>query len=136
MLFGAKAPALGYVVSGSRRVYFAGDTALFEDMAEIGRGLHVALVPIWGWGPSAGSSHLDPLGAAEALRLLRPSLAVPIHWGTYAPLGLGRALSTFLTDPPTTFRRCVADLAPEVEVRVLDPGETFRFDAITGSGLA
>jgi L-ascorbate metabolism protein UlaG (beta-lactamase superfamily) len=130
--FGTKAPALGYVVTGSRRVYFAGDTDLFSGMAGIARSLDVALVPIWGWGPSVGPGHLDPRQAAEALRLLRPTLAVPIHWGTYTPLGLGRLGSMSRADPSTAFRRHAAELAPEVEVRVLDPGETLRLGAITG----
>ena len=130
--FGAKAPALGYVVTGSYRIYFAGDTDLFDGMAKIGRGLDVALVPIWGWGPTAGRGHLDPHRAAEALRLLRPRLAVPIHWGTYAPLVIGRLQTALLADPVTAFRRHAAELAPDVDVRVLGQGGTLRLDAITG----
>jgi L-ascorbate metabolism protein UlaG (beta-lactamase superfamily) len=130
--FGARAPTLGYTITGNRKIYFAGDTDLFDGMAEIGRGLDVALVPIWGWGPSAGRGHLDPRRAAEALRLLRPLLAVPIHWGTYAPLGFGRLQAALLADPVTAFRRHAAELAPEVDVHVLGLGETLRLDAITG----
>jgi L-ascorbate metabolism protein UlaG (beta-lactamase superfamily) len=121
---GTKAPALGYVIGGSRRIYFAGDTDLFEDLVEIGRDLDVALLPIWGWGPSAGPGHLDPRRAAEALRLLRPLLAVPIHWGTYAPLGVGRVQTTLLSHPVKAFRRDAARFAPEVRVCVLSLGET------------
>jgi len=132
--FGAKAPALGYTITGSCRIYFAGDTDLFDGMAEIGRSLDVALVPIWGWGPSAGSGHLDPRRAAEALRLLRPLLAVPIHWGTYTPLGLSRLQTASVADPVTAFRRHAAKLAPEVEVHILDPDETLRLDALTSGG--
>jgi L-ascorbate metabolism protein UlaG (beta-lactamase superfamily) len=130
-LFGASALTLGYTITGNRRIYFAGDTELFGGMAEIGRGLDVALVPIWGWGPSAGRGHLDPRRAAEALRLLRPLLAVPIHWGTYAPLGFGRLQTALLADPVTAFRRHAAELAPEVDVHVLGLGETLCLDAIT-----
>jgi L-ascorbate metabolism protein UlaG (beta-lactamase superfamily) len=130
--FGVSALTLGYTITGSRKIYFAGDTDLFDGMAEIGRGLDVALVPIWGWGPSAGRGHLDPRRAAEALRLLRPRLAVPIHWGTYAPLGFGRLQTSLLADPVTAFRRHAAELAPEVDVHVLGPGGTLRLDAITG----
>jgi L-ascorbate metabolism protein UlaG (beta-lactamase superfamily) len=132
--FGAKASALGYTITGSCRIYFAGDTDLFDGMAEIGRSLDVALVPIWGWGPSAGSGHLDPRRAAEALRLLRPLLAVPIHWGTYTPLGLSRLQTTSVADPVTAFRLHAAKLAPEVEVHILDPDETLRLDALTSGG--
>ena len=82
---GASGPALGYVVEGTSRIYFAGDTDLFAGMSELAEGLDLALVPIWGWGPSLGrGKHMDPEGAAEALRLLRPRVAVPIHWGTGA----------------------------------------------------
>jgi L-ascorbate metabolism protein UlaG (beta-lactamase superfamily) len=90
--FWATVPALGYVVTGSRRVYFAGDTGIFDGMANIDRALDVALVPVGGWGPLAPSwerfpwaipGHLDSRSDAEALRLLQPLLAVPIHWGTY-----------------------------------------------------
>ena len=123
-LFGVKAPPVGYVVSGSRSVYFAGDTDLFEAMAELASP-DVALVPIWGWGPSLGSGHLDPRRAAEAVHLLRPRVAIPIHWGTYSPihLGLRRAAPSVLHVPAAEFAAAAQEVAPEVEVRVLAPGE-------------
>ena len=85
--WGVEAESLGYVVSGSNRVYFAGDTDLFDEMAELAPGLDVALLPVWGWGPKLGPGHLDPRRAAEALRVLAPRIAVPIHWGTFYPRG-------------------------------------------------
>jgi L-ascorbate metabolism protein UlaG (beta-lactamase superfamily) len=124
--FGARGDALGYLFEGSRRIYFAGDTDLFPEMASLAEGLDVALVPIWGWGPSLGrGKHLDPERAAEAVALLRPRIVVPIHWGTYHPLHLGmRAAPDYLSEPPVRFTEAVAAAAPEVEVRVLQPGET------------
>ena len=130
--FGASALTLGYTITGRSQDLFRRRYRSFRGMAEIGRGLDVALVPIWGWGPSAGRGHLDPRRAAEALRLLRPLLAVPIHWGTYAPLGFGRLQTALLADPVMAFRRHAAELAPEVDVHVLGLGETLRLDAITG----
>ena len=129
---GTEVAALGYLIRGSHQIYFAGDTDLFKGMATLAADLNIALVPIWGWGPSLGPGHLDPRRAAEALRLLRPRLAVPIHWGTYAPLGFGRLQTAMLTDPVTEFRRHAAELAPEVEVHVLDLGGTLHLDAIAG----
>jgi L-ascorbate metabolism protein UlaG (beta-lactamase superfamily) len=129
---GTEVAALGYLMRGSHQIYFAGDTDLFEGMATLAPCLDIALVPIWGWGPSLGPGHLDPRRAAEALRLLRPLLAVPIHWGTYAPLGFGRLQTALLTDPVTEFRRLAAELAPEVKVHVLGPGGTLHLDEITG----
>lgn len=70
--------ASGYLIrAGSRTLYHAGDTALFGDMALIGRhGLDAALIPI-------GDFYtMGPADAIEALNLLRPKLAVPMHYGT------------------------------------------------------
>jgi L-ascorbate metabolism protein UlaG (beta-lactamase superfamily) len=125
-----RADPLGYVAGGPRRVYFAGDTGLFAGMADLARPpLDVALVPVWGWGPSLGAGHLDPASAARALTLLRPRIAVPIHWGTFYPVGLDRVRGAPLTDPPRRFARLAAEHAPEVEVRVLAPGE--RLDLLS-----
>jgi L-ascorbate metabolism protein UlaG (beta-lactamase superfamily) len=120
-----RAPALGFAIEGSQRFYFAGDTALFPGMDGLVPELDVALVPIWGWGPTLGrGQHLDPSDAAQALRLLRPRIAIPIHWGTYRPAHLGlRVLPDFLTDPAARFVEAAAVAAPAVKVHVLRPGE-------------
>ena len=124
----ASGPALGFAISsGSQHVYFAGDTDLFPAMDGLVPDLDVALLPIWGWGASLGRGrHLDPRRAAEALALLRPEVAIPIHWGTYRPLHRG-ARARFLTEPAEAFVRAASELAPEVEVKVLRPGERFSF---------
>ena len=121
--------AVGYSVLGSRNVYFAGDTGPFDAMDDLVPDLHLALLPIWGWGPTLGrGQHLDPESAAQALRLLRPKVAVPIHWGTYLPAHRGlRTLPGFLIDPAEAFVREAAAAAPEVDVRVLQPGERLDF---------
>jgi len=120
----ASGQALGYVVEGSSRIYFAGDTDLFPELDGLVDRLDLALVPIWGWGASLGRGrHLDPEGAAEAVRLLRPRIAVPIHWGTYRPAHRS-ANASFLSAPAVEFARAAAIAAPEVEIRVLQPGET------------
>jgi L-ascorbate metabolism protein UlaG (beta-lactamase superfamily) len=115
-------PSLGFLVSGSQRIYFAGDTDLFEGMSALAGSIDVALLPVSGWGSKVGPGHLDPLRAAQALRLLKPKLAVPVHWGTFSPLN--RSTSA---DPPEAFRRYAAELAPEVEIRILDPGAALTF---------
>lgn len=122
--FGASAKALGYVITGSRSVYFAGDTDLFEGMGELAP-VDVALIPIWGWGPGLGAGHLDPKRAAKAVALLRPELVVPIHWGTYFPIHLGlRGAPGFIDLPPAEFIAAVRETAPDVTVRVLRPGQS------------
>ncbi len=126
--FGPSAAAMGFVLRGSRSLYFAGDTALFPEMARIGP-VDVALLPIWGWGPTIGSGHLDPLHAAQALRLLRPSLAVPVHWGALFPLGMGRWRHRYFADPPRLFAEHAARLASGVQVVILQPGEALALPA-------
>ena len=122
-VFGARSEALGYVIEAACRIYFPGDTDLYPEMADLRPGLDVALLPIWGWGPSLGPGHLDPRRAAEALALLRPRIAVPIHWGTYYPAQATRLrLPAFLREPVWSFERHAAELAPEVDVRVLEVG--------------
>ena len=117
---GRPGSAVGFLVRGGKTVYFAGDTDLFPGLAGLADPLDVALVPIWGWGPSLGEGHLDPERAAEAVSLLEPRIVIPIHWGTLHPLGMSRR--AFLREPPEAFRRLVAERSPEVEVRVLAPG--------------
>jgi L-ascorbate metabolism protein UlaG (beta-lactamase superfamily) len=127
--FGPKAQAIGYLIeAGPARIYFAGDTDLFPEMGDLAPGLDVALLPIWGWGPKLGPGHLDPKGAATALALLRPRIAIPIHWGTYYPYRLGRGRPGFLTEPVDSFRRHAAELAPGVSVRVLGLGDSLDVD--------
>lgn len=122
--FGAPGECVGYLLAAERRVYFAGDTDLFPEMEQIGEGLDVALLPVWGWGTSLGPGHLDPERAAEAAALLGPRIAIPIHWGTLFQIGLGRSHGHLLSDPPQRFAQAAARLAPEVEVRLLAPGES------------
>ena len=122
--FGASADPLGYVVTGSSSVYFAGDTDLFDGMADIGP-VDVALVPIWGWGPGLGGGHLDPARAAQAVELIRPGRVIPIHWGTYFPIHLGlRRVPGFVDLPSAAFVVEMQKTAPDVPVTVLRPGES------------
>jgi L-ascorbate metabolism protein UlaG (beta-lactamase superfamily) len=76
--------AAGFVIEleTGRRVYHAGDTALFGDMRLIGE-LHrpeVAFLPI------GGQFTMDPPAAARAVELLGVTTVVPIHYGTFPAL--------------------------------------------------
>jgi L-ascorbate metabolism protein UlaG (beta-lactamase superfamily) len=122
------AEAIGFVVTGGHRVYFAGDTDLFDGMEQLAGTLDAALLPVWGWGPSLGPGHMDPEGAARAAARLRPRVAVPIHWGTFFPAGLARLRGSVLVQPPREFARIAGKLAPGVDVRVLEPGQTLGLD--------
>jgi L-ascorbate metabolism protein UlaG (beta-lactamase superfamily) len=122
--FGPVAECVGYVVNAQRRrIYFAGDTDLFPEMAQMAGRIDVALMPVWGWGPTLGAGHMDPYRAAQASRLIAPQVVIPIHWGTLYPLAIHRLARTFLVDPPLQFREFMLRMAPQVEVRILQPGE-------------
>jgi L-ascorbate metabolism protein UlaG (beta-lactamase superfamily) len=125
-----KNEALGYVVAGARRVYFSGDTGLLADMADIASQPDVALLPIGEWGPSLGPDHLDPQGAAQALALIRPKIAVPINWGTYYVRRFVRSRRGSLTAPVRTFVRAAAANAPAVKVRILPIGGALSLDEL------
>lgn len=90
---------------GGKRLYFAGDTALFSDMKLMGeRGLDLAFLPI------GDAFTMGPEEAGRCLDLLRPRVAVPMHYGTFPPL----------TGDPEVFR--AEGEKRGVDVRVLAPG--------------
>jgi L-ascorbate metabolism protein UlaG (beta-lactamase superfamily) len=114
--------AVGFVVRGEGATYFAGDTSLFPEMESISDSLDVALLPVGGWGPSLRGHHMDPEDAASCLALMGPGVAVPIHYGTFWPRGLGRLRTHLFDEPGREFEAHARTLAPDVDVRVLPPG--------------
>ena len=86
------------------KLYFAGDTCVFGDMALIARiyGPDVAVLPI------GGHFTMDPREAAVALDLLGVKRCVPCHYGTFP----------MLTGTPDQLR----ELAPGVEILAPEPG--------------
>lgn len=120
------AGCLGYLIRGSDHIYFAGDTDLFPGMADLADDLDVALLPVWGWGPNLGPGHMNPERAAEALTLLRPRIAIPIHWGTFYPLGLGWFRKRLLTEPPQQFSRYASGVMSNTEIHILLPGNMLK----------
>jgi L-ascorbate metabolism protein UlaG (beta-lactamase superfamily) len=122
---GPHADPLGFVFGGSERIYFAGDTGMFEGMSGLAP-VDVALLPVAGWGPKLGPGHMDAAEAARAAALVGPRLAVPIHWGTFRPRASRRG--SWFYDPPGAFAAGVRELAPEVDVRVLEPGSGLSLD--------
>jgi L-ascorbate metabolism protein UlaG (beta-lactamase superfamily) len=119
-----KAVAIGFVVEGAYRTWFAGDTGLFDEMAGLGP-LDLALIPVGGWGPTLGSTHhLDPEAAAEALRRVKAGWAVPVHYGTFWPLGMSAIRQHMFSGPGDDFARRAARTSPETQVSVLRQGQS------------
>lgn len=136
-LLSAATEPLGFIIHGSSTIYYAGDTAVFEGMEDLHERIDVALLPIETWGvrPPEGR-HLSPRTAVEALALLKPRLAVPIHWGTfylpgstYAGKEVDYAWFQRIKRRPETFSALAAERAPEVGVCILDPGQSMTIAA-------
>jgi len=107
--------AAGYVLrfADGRGLYFAGDTAVFSDMALIQELYHPELAML----PIGDLFTMDPEQAALACRLLKPKKMIPMHFGTFPPL-VGR---------PSDLATRAAALG--VEVWPLEPGQPVRWQA-------
>jgi L-ascorbate metabolism protein UlaG (beta-lactamase superfamily) len=123
-----RSPALGFVIEGQARTYFAGDTGLFDTMEKEVGPVDVALLPVGGWGPHLGEGHLDAGRAAQALARLAPRSAVPVHYGTYWPIGMDAVRPHEFHAPGDEFVRLAADRAPAVSVHRLGHGESVRLE--------
>ncbi|MEV0393804.1 MBL fold metallo-hydrolase [Polymorphospora rubra] len=122
-----RALAVGYTVHGAADTWFAGDTGLFDEMSDLGP-LDLALIPVGGWGPTLGHGHLDPVTAAEAVRRSAPRHAVPIHFGTFWPVGMARVRPYMFHEPGARFARHAAATAPDTRVTELVPGASLTLD--------
>jgi L-ascorbate metabolism protein UlaG (beta-lactamase superfamily) len=119
-----RGPALGFLVDGSRRCWYPGDTGpnfAFEEVAHV----DIALMPVGGWGPTLGQGHLDAQQAAEALRRVYPDHAVPMHWGTWWPIGLPQR-ADLIDLPGPAFAEHSARLAPSTSVHLLRHGQSIE----------
>ncbi|MEV4636699.1 MBL fold metallo-hydrolase [Actinoplanes sp. NPDC049548] len=120
--------AMGFVVEGAARTWYGGDTGLFDGMTGFGP-LDLALIPVGGWGPTlAAHGHLDAAAGAEALRRVKAAWAVPVHYGTFWPVGMGRIRTHMFREPGMEFARRAAISAPDAQVRVLRHGETLTIE--------
>lgn len=94
-----------------KRIYHAGDTALFSDMQLIARKpLDLALLPI-------GDNYtMGPADALEAVKLLQPKRVVPVHYNTFP----------VIEQDADAFKKTVEN-ETDAEVVVLQPGERLTF---------
>jgi L-ascorbate metabolism protein UlaG (beta-lactamase superfamily) len=112
--------AVGYVVdSGSARVYHSGDTDYDRLLLDAGGHgpLNVALVCV-----NATGGNMNPTEAAALVSQLRPTTAVPMHWGMWLDD----------TDPavfPTEFADVYGRLCPGAKVRIPELGVVWEVSA-------
>jgi L-ascorbate metabolism protein UlaG (beta-lactamase superfamily) len=122
-------PALGFRVEGSPSVWFAGDTDLYDDLAAEAGQVDLAVVPVGGWGPSLGPGHLDPERAAEAVHRVGARMAIPVHFGTFWPIGFDWIKPELFLPPGDRFKSTMTEVDPAVKVEVLVPGESTEVSA-------
>jgi L-ascorbate metabolism protein UlaG (beta-lactamase superfamily) len=93
------------------KVYMAGDTGLFGDMALIGdEGLTLAVIPI-------GDNYtMGPVDALRAVKLLRPGHVIPIHFNTFD-----------LIHQDANAWASEVQAETDAEVHVLQPGQSLAF---------
>jgi L-ascorbate metabolism protein UlaG (beta-lactamase superfamily) len=92
-----------------KKIYLAGDTGLFGDMALIGEeGLDLAVIPI------GDNFTMGPEDALRAVKLLKPKVVIPIHFGTWDLIAQDAAAWAERVDKQTG-----------TQVVVLKPGESY-----------
>ncbi len=103
--------ASGFIVNFfGKTIYFAGDTALFGDMALLGRleKIDYALLPI-------GDNYtMGPDDAVEAVKLLQPRNVIPMHYNTWP----------VIAQSPEAFKEKVEAL--NIPVNIMNPGESIE----------
>ncbi len=103
----------GVVIFGEGiSIYHAGDTGLFGDMKIIGELYkpYAALLPIGGF------FTMGPEEAAYAVKLLKPKVAIPMHYNTFLPI----------QQDPKKFEEEVKKRSKVTKVKILKPGETIE----------
>jgi len=99
----------GFLISltGGKRVYHAGDTALLMDMQLLKGRVDVALLPI-------GDNYtMGPEDAARAVSFIEPEVVIPIHYNTFPPI----------RQDPEKFKALVGDRA---RVEIVPPGGSYE----------
>ena len=109
VLYGGSAAGWVVELENGFKLYHAGDTAVFSDMALIGKLLQpdIALLPI------GDHFTMGPRSAAEAIRMLRVKTVIPMHFGTFP----------VLAGTPDDLRKEAADV-DGLEVVDLEPGDS------------
>jgi L-ascorbate metabolism protein UlaG (beta-lactamase superfamily) len=110
--FDGGCPAGFIIEDDGKRVYHAGDTALFGDMRLIGElySPQVALLPI------GGRYTMGVREAAIAASWIQADIVIPMHYNTFS----------LIQQSPEEFKELVETLCNS-EVVILKPGESFEY---------
>ena len=111
----------GFIIEGSKTIYFAGDTYFIPSMTEIGNkfNLDVAFLPIGGNRFFGKKMVMDPQEAALAAMELKSKTVIPIHYGTFGKIPLMLSMN----GTPSDFMSKIMDDKIKKSVKVLAIGE-------------
>ena len=110
MVYGGEPCGFVIRLENGARIYHAGDTGVFSDLALI-REIYAPEVAIL---PIGDHYTMSPREAAVAARLLQPQVIVPAHFGTFPAL----------TGTPEAFREELKKQNVGAELVVLKPGDS------------
>ena len=80
----------GYIIEGSKKLYFVGDTAydevMFKELGEKHPDIDLAFIPIGAYKPNwfMSSVHVDPKEAVEIFHDIKTPQSIAMHFGTFA----------------------------------------------------
>ena len=111
-IYGGNPSGLIIALRNGPTFYHTGDTDLFSDMALVSRfhKIDIMLVCI------GDHFTMGPTRAAEAVNLVGPRIAIPMHYGTFP----------VLTGTPDAFAEELKKCGTKTELRVMKVGETFQ----------
>jgi L-ascorbate metabolism protein UlaG (beta-lactamase superfamily) len=120
-------PSLGFVLQGGGlTAYLAGDTLFdggqFRAIAEAFPVIDVAVLPVGGIRVFGRRLDMNAREASRAVGILRPRRVIPSHYGLTGPF----PIVLIDNDAASRFGREVGEAHPEVQVVVLEPGESWH----------
>ena len=103
--------ACGFVIElDGKKIYHSGDTGLTMEMTLLEEEvIDVALLPIGGY------YTMDIQDAARAVKMIKPRVAIPMHYNTFPKIKAD----------PKEFAKLVGEMF--TEVKILEPGEEYQF---------
>jgi L-ascorbate metabolism protein UlaG (beta-lactamase superfamily) len=100
--FHPRGQGVGFVIEiAGYKIYHAGDTDAVPEMAELKNQIDLALLPI------GGTYTMDVNEAVEAVKMIKPKIVIPMHYGTLKETKAN----------PEEFKKLVGNLA---EVKILE----------------
>lgn len=119
-------PVMGSIIDveweGRRllRTYITADTLVHDRLEEIARlhpGIDLCLIHLGGTKVLGILLTMDARQGVEALRIVRPRVAIPIHYNDY----------TVFRSPLKDFKRAASSIGLQTDLHYLSHGETYRF---------